>query len=123
MAQVLLIEDDELLSLLYIKSLEGKVYTVAAARDGEEGLRLALTIHPEVVVLDLHLPKLDGMAVLSSLRKDEWGKSAKVIILTAQEPTDSMLKEILEYGPAFYLFKSNTSPDELCAKVAEVLRH
>lgn len=123
MARVLLVEDDELLSLLYIKSLEGKGYTLVSAKDGEEGLKIALDTHPEVVVLDLNLPKLDGMAVLSKLRQDEWGRSAKVIILTAQEPSDSMLKEILEYSPAFYLFKSNTSPEELCVKVSEVLRH
>lgn len=123
MAQVLLIEDDELLSLLYIKSIEGKGYTVASSRDGEDGLKIALELHPDVIILDLHLPKLDGMGVLSKLRSDAWGKGAKVIILTAQDASDTMLKEILEYSPSFYLFKANTSPDELCVKVAEVLGH
>jgi len=91
-------------------------YTVVTVSDGEEALAQCLALKPDHVVLDIHMPKLNGDEVLKQLRLDEWGSSVSVTILTAQSDINAIANAI-EVGGAgtSYLVKSDIS----LAKVVE----
>ncbi|MEN9560994.1 MAG: hypothetical protein RIQ56_267, partial [Candidatus Parcubacteria bacterium] len=79
---VLLVEDEEPMRLALAGALEQAGFEVLQGANGEEGLLLATTKHPEVILTDLKMPKMGGLEMIRELRKDEWGKGAEVIILT-----------------------------------------
>ncbi len=121
MKRILIAEDDLTLSKMYKTKLENYDFEVLQAMDGEEALKMSLNIHPDLILLDIDMPKMDGLTVMRKLREDVWGKEVPVIIFTNQEASDDRLKDILENHPAFYLVKSNTEPWEIVEKIEEVL--
>jgi len=68
------------------------------------------------------MPIMDGMAMLVELRKDSWGKTAKVILLTNIEPDEKILKGVLVEQPIYYFVKSDMQLDDLMDKIADTLR-
>lgn len=119
--KILLVEDDKILVDMYQKLLSNHGYGVDLAMDGVEGLKKALESHPALILLDIKMPKMDGMTMLKLLRENEWGKSAKVIILTNLDASDAILSEVVKDQPAYYLIKSNTKPEQVIEHVKEVL--
>lgn len=123
MAKVLLfIEDDVILLQMYKTLLQNHGYEVHAALDGEDGLKKALQEHPDLILLDIRMPKMDGMTMLKKLRQDEWGKNAKVIILTNLDPADQILQGVIENQPTYYLIKANVKPENILEHIEEVLK-
>lgn len=80
--KILLIEDDDPVRKVLAGKLESDGLEVLTAIDGEKGLKKALADHPDLILLDLVMPNMDGMTMLRKLREDRWGKEAAVIILT-----------------------------------------
>ena len=118
---LLLIEDDKILLDMYQKLLTNHGYDVRTAMDGEDGLNKTLQDHPDLILLDIRMPKMDGMTMLKRLRADPWGKTAKVIILTNLEANDQILKGVVENNPTYYLVKTNTKPEEVLEHIKEVV--
>ena len=118
---ILLIEDDKILLNMYEKLLTNHGYTVHTAMDGEEGLKKSLDEHPDLVLLDIRMPKMDGMTMLKLLRQDVWGKDAKVIILTNLDPIDTILQGVVRDHPTYYLIKASTQFEDVLAKIREIL--
>jgi DNA-binding response OmpR family regulator len=120
---LILIIDDEapILDALVDKFGREEFAELSTAHDGEEGLAHALKEHPDLILLDILMPKMDGITMLKKLREDEWGRSAKVIILTNFDTTDDMLKEITESEPAYYLLKSNWRIEDVIIKAKGIL--
>lgn len=81
--KILIADDSKTLSDLMKEMLEFKGYETHVVHDGEEALATALKEHPDLILLDLRMPKLDGYEVVRKLRNDNWGKTAKILILTA----------------------------------------
>ena len=79
---ILVIEDEDALSQALIDTLTQEGYRVTAAADGEEGLKIALEQHPDLIILDVLMPHLGGMEVRASLRQDPWGQNVPIIVLT-----------------------------------------
>lgn len=121
MSTILIVEDDQVLSGMYKKLLTNHGYQVNTAADGELGLKLALEDHPDLILLDVRLPKMDGMTVLHHLRTSEWGKSALIIILTNLDANDERLSKVVADQPTYYLIKANNPPDKVLEKIEEVL--
>ena len=111
---VLVVEDDIPTALAMGSALEQEGYAVLRAADGEEGLRIALEKHPDVILVDLMLPKVLGMKLISELRHDEWGKNARVVILTNASDMGNMQAALMNQA-FYYLVKGDSS-------VADVLR-
>src|SRR3989304_617137 len=90
---LLIIEDEMPLLKIMMEEFSNSNIKVMGAPNGKEGLELALSKHPDLIVLDLLMPKMNGITMLKKLREDEWGKNASVIILTNLEGrTDATLE-------------------------------
>lgn len=120
--KILLVEDDIGLSEMYQKKLSLEGFDAIIARSGGEGLQLALSSKPDVILLDIMLPGLDGMTVMKRLREDPWGKDVPIIILTNLNADDKIIKDVMEGHPAYYLMKANVDPLKVIERVHEVLR-
>lgn len=118
--KLLIVEDEKtLLKALRDKfMLEG--YEVMTAVDGAVALEMALTTHPDLILLDIVMPVMDGMTFLKKIRQNEWGKDVPVVLLTNLNLADSVA-DALDRGVYDYLVKSDWSLDEVAEKVAQRL--
>jgi len=119
---VLVIDDDDNLRTVLIDKLNMSGFYAVGASNGEEGLKKALKTHPDVILLDIIMPILNGWEMLKELRKDEWGKGAKVIMLTVIENTEAIARAVEDDSLA-YLIKTNESMDDVVEKVKMMLRN
>jgi DNA-binding response OmpR family regulator len=119
--KILIIEDE----LPMLKALSDKLsregFLILEARNGEEGLSAAIENHPDMIILDLFMPVMDGKAMMEKLREDVWGKEVPIIILTNLNPDDKTLNEIMASGPSYYFIKSKWRLDDLVKKIKEEL--
>ncbi|MBN2096578.1 response regulator [Candidatus Peregrinibacteria bacterium] len=111
---VLIVEDDSMLRKVLTRRIAEEGYRVLEAEDGQEGLQIALKKHPDLLLLDLMMPVMDGVEMLKELRKDKWGSGVYVYILTNKEPDTDILDEA-EREPyrSTYLMKSDYGIDEM----------
>lgn len=124
---ILIIEDERILVETLVEKITAQNFEVITATNGEEGLKLALIEHPNLILLDLILPKMDGIALLGKLRADSWGKNAMVIILTnLSNPTNAMkVSNKINVGLGEedeYIVKTNSSLDNLVARIKAKLK-
>ena len=119
--KILLVEDDLALSVAMYDTLTREGYRVLEAKDGREGLSKAIKQQPDLILLDLMLPGLDGIGFLKELRIDEWGARAKVIILTALLEGNELMVEAKTYGVTDFIEKSNISLSALRKRIEETL--
>jgi CheY-like chemotaxis protein len=112
---ILLVEDDPAVAGMYKLKLEMEGYRVTIAGDGEEGLRVARELRPQLIFLDVRLPKLDGMSVLEAMRGDDRTRHIPVLILSNYgEPP--LIERGLRLGAREYLLKSETTPSGVAAR-------
>jgi DNA-binding response OmpR family regulator len=116
---VLAADDDEDILELVAFRLERSGYTVLRAKDGEEALRLALEAKPDLAVLDVMMPKLDGYELTRRLRADDATRRMPIILLTARSQ-DADVQAGFDAGADDYLRKP-FSPQELRARVQAIL--
>jgi DNA-binding response OmpR family regulator len=121
MKNVLIIEDDQIILDMYRDKFEVSDFGVITALNGEDGLAAALAHHPDLILLDLAMPKMDGMTVMEKLRENVWGATVPVIILTNLNLDGRMLEEIIKHKPTYSLMKANTTPEEVLEKAREIL--
>jgi DNA-binding response OmpR family regulator len=116
---VLVADDDDDILLLVTTRLRRDGFEVISARNGEEALALAIERHPAIAVLDIGMPKLDGLEVLQRIRADETLKEIRVLLLTAKAQ-ESDVRRGYEAGADAYVRKP-FSPGDLSARVRELL--
>ena len=120
MKKILIIEDEAALQHAATQALKTGGFEVLSAIDGEEGLRLAEAGLPDLILLDIILPKKDGFEVLSELKASDKTKDIPVIVLTNLEsPGD--VEKALELGAKTYLVKLNYRLEEIVEKIKEVI--
>lgn len=122
MKTILIIEDE----LAYVRLLKGELshhYEVLHAADGKEGLHMALKQKPDLILLDVRMPKMDGLTVLKKLRQDSpYGEKAKVILLTNLEASDKIVVQVTKDLPTYYFVKSDVELDYVLDKIQELLQ-
>jgi DNA-binding response OmpR family regulator len=118
---VLLIEDEEMLANMYETKFKNEGYQIRKALDGEAGLKMAQEEKPDIILLDIIMPKLDGFSVLKKLKEDAKLKNVPVILLT-NLGQDEDVKKGQALGVAGYLVKANLTPIEVVNKVKEYLK-
>lgn len=118
---VLIVEDDSFLANIYKTKFDMEGFKVSTAENGEAGLNDAIKKKPDIILLDILLPKMDGFAVLEKLQADPEVKSIPVILLTNLGQKDDVQKG-LEMGAKDYLIKAHFKPSEVVAKVRSILK-
>ena len=116
----MIVEDEEILLAALQEELSQGGYEIEGAGDGEEGIAKVKTFKPDLVLLDLVMPKMDGMEALKKLKEDGETKDIPVIILTNLSDYER-ISEALSLGAKDYLVKANYSLSDLLEKVKTVL--
>lgn len=119
MKKILIVEDE----IALLEALTEKLkqdFEVLQAKNGQEGLQQALNLHPDLILLDIIMPVMDGMTMLTKLRSDEWGKSVPVIVLTNLSD-EQKVTECLQQGVYDYLVKSGWTLEDLTKKIKDRL--
>lgn len=117
---ILVVEDERNMYDALKEKFEKEGYNVVLAADGEQGLERAITLKPDLILLDLILPKLNGVEVLQKLREDEWGKDAKVIVLSNLTYLGEDV-ESLEHKVEDHMIKTEVKLEEVIDRVAKAL--
>lgn len=118
--KVLIIEDEEMLVNMYISKFEKEGYEIEKALNGREGLEKVKSYNPEIILLDVIMPEMDGFMVLKQLKSETSTKNIPVIMLTNLGQEEDIEKGE-KLGVKDYLVKANLTPSQVVDKVKEVL--
>ena len=121
--KILVIEDERSLREALEDILHIKNFLPISAKNGKEGLSLALKEHPDLILLDLIMPEMDGMTALKRIRESAWGKKAPVVILTNLSATNGQsIEDSPEKMDTYYLIKSDWKLHDVVKKIEEILK-
>lgn len=120
MPKIAIIEDDQAISQMYRFKFEAEGYDVQTAENGKLGLELAESMKPDIILLDLMMPEMNGDEMLAEMRKTSWGKDIKVIILTnmGEQEVPASIKELHVSG---VILKADMTPRQVAELVKEQL--
>ena len=118
--KVLLIEDEKEVAELYRLKLSLDGYEVITAENGEEGLEKAFSENPELIFLDIKMPKMDGFEALKKLRSSEKTKNVPILILSNFDEQD-LIEKGMTLGANEYLIKSQFTPEGISKKIKDWL--
>lgn len=112
MTKIAIIEDDIAISQMYSIKFEAEGYQVQTAENGKLGLELLESMKPDIVLLDLMMPEMNGDEVLAEIRKTDWGKDMKVIILTnmGEQEAPEILKQL---NVSAFIVKADMTPKQV----------
>jgi len=118
--KIAIIEDDIAISQMYRLKFEAEGYEVQTAENGKLGLELAELFKPDIILLDLMMPEMNGDEMLAELRKKAWGKDVVVIILTnlGEEEAPKTLKDL---GVHSFIVKAEMTPRQVAERVKQAL--
>lgn len=119
-AKVLLVDDDMTLHEMYAERLRAEGYVIVSAYDGEEALEKATSETPDIILLDIMMPKINGIDVMKKLREDEKTASTPIILLTALVQEISKIKSMMHDGDS-YLVKSEIMPADVIKAIESSL--
>jgi CheY-like chemotaxis protein len=119
MTKVLIIEDNETLNEAYKLILEKDGHEVTTAFNGEEGLEKLKDVSPDLILLDMLMPKMDGLEFLRHFNPSNFPKTTIIILSNLNE--DEQVEEARKLGAHRYILKANTSPRELAIKVNHII--
>lgn len=118
--KLLIVEDNESLNRIMTDTFKDEGFKVISALDGEEGLELAKKENPDLILLDILMPKKNGNEMLKELRQTPEGKDVKVIVLTNSDSGENVV-DFMNLGVADYLTKADWELSDLVKKVKEKL--
>ncbi len=119
--KILIIEDEETLQKALAQYLQEENFDVLSAMDGEKGIEMVKAEKPDLVLLDIILPKKDGFQVLEEIKQNETTKKIPVILLTNLESIDDIQKAF-DKGATTYLVKSEYKLEDIVKKINEILK-
>lgn len=118
---ILVIEDDPVLAVMYKTKLEAEGYEIVSATNGVEGLSSAKQCKPDLILLDIILPQLDGFSVLEELKDDAKTKKIPVVLLT-NLGTDEDREKGQKLGAVDYLVKANYTPEQISSEIKKFIK-
>jgi DNA-binding response OmpR family regulator len=120
---VLIIEDEKSLRGAMVDILTAKNFTILEAKNGREGVEMAIIKKPDLIVLDLIMPEMDGMSALKKIREGAWGKKVPIIILTNLSATNEQsVADAVAHKLTHYLIKSDWKLHDIVKKIEEILK-
>lgn len=118
---ILIVEDEKPLRKIVSTKMRNLGYKILEATNGEEGISMAFEHKPDLILLDIFMPKVDGLEVLEKIRTSEWGKKVPIIIFTNLEITNEIHEKMSKFEPSYYFMKLHTSLEEISDKVKELM--
>ena len=118
---ILVCDDEQDLREAMATALSEAGFDVLTAENGAKGFELAVREKPDLIMLDIRMPEMDGLTALERLRADEWGKTANIMLLTVLDDVDSVSRAS-EHGVNDYLVKSDLKLEDVVVRVKEKLR-
>jgi DNA-binding response OmpR family regulator len=118
--KVLVVDDDPNLNTVLVDKLNASGFEAIGASNGPLGIEKAFSFHPDIILLDLIMPGMDGFEVLKRIRSDEWGNKVKIIMLTLIDKIDSIAQAV-ENNVSGYLVKTNYSLDGIVKEINSIL--
>jgi DNA-binding response OmpR family regulator len=119
--KIAIIEDDSVIRQMYRMKFENENFDVQVADNGKDGVALVETMRPDIILLDIHMPVMNGADALEKIRSESWGKHIPVIILTNLGEEESP-KNIRALGIHSYIVKADYTPRQVVARVIDALK-
>src|SRR5581483_4291483 len=119
MSKILVIEDEDALREMYTKMLTDEQFTADSAPDGEQGMKKVIDFNPDLILLDLIMPKMNGFQVLQQLKGNEVTKNIKVVVLTNIYADQ---QELIQQGADRVLMKTDYNPGQIVQIVKDTLQ-
>lgn len=122
MTKIAIIEDDPVISQMYRMKFETDGFDVRLASNGRVGVELVKSFSPDIVLLDIQMPEMNGAEALSEIRRHDWGKTVPVIVLTnlGEEEAPSEMRSL---GIHSYIVKANMTPRQVVVSVKEAIKN
>ena len=120
MAKVLLIEDDPILLKMYTKKFEIDGFNLATAQNGAEGVEKMKSFQPNLVLMDIMMPKMSGLEAMDKAKADPAIKNIPILVLTNLSTTDDA-QTAVKKGAVGFLVKSDVTPSQILTKAKEIL--
>lgn len=121
MKKILVIEDDIFMAEQEVIVFKKEGFEVVTARNGTEGLNRALLDHPDLIVLDIILPDMNGKEVVDTLRADPWGANVPIVLFTNLNLDPQVLQEYKDKNASIYFLKVDVTTMDLAKKVKAIL--
>lgn len=119
MVKIAIIEDDATISQMYRMKFEADGFDVRLASNGAIGVALVESFRPDVILLDIQMPEMDGAEALRRIRSHAWGKTIPVIVLTNLGEEEAP-REMRSLGIQGYIVKANLTPRQVVAQVKAI---
>jgi DNA-binding response OmpR family regulator len=121
MIKIAIIEDDQTISQMYRMKFEAEGFEVQTAADGRLGVALVKKMRPDVILLDIRMPEMNGAEALTEIRKSAWGRDVLVLVLTnvGEEEAPKALENLHVHS---YIVKADLTPRQVVEKVKEALQ-
>ena len=120
MTKIAIIEDDQTISQMYRMKFEADGYDVRLADNGKRGIALVEEFKPDIILLDIQMPEMNGNEALAEIRKHVWGKDIPVIILTNMGEEESP-KDLEQLNVESYIVKADLTPSQVVERVKKTL--
>lgn len=120
MASIFIVEDDQFLRDLYKDLLEQEKYDVTTAQNGEEALEIIRRTPFDLVLLDIMMPKKDGLTLLKELSPEDKKRAGQIVMLS-NLGQEALIKEAISAGATTYLIKSALAPDQILSEIRDLL--
>jgi DNA-binding response OmpR family regulator len=118
---ILIVEDEPATRRALSDKLLHVGFRILEAKDGEEGFTMAEKKNPDLILLDLLMPKMDGMTMMKKMRETAWGVRIPIVILTNLSADDKVVHEVTRDEPSYYLMKTDWTIEDVVAKVKNAL--
>lgn len=120
MTKIAIIEDDTTINQMYRMKFEADGFDVQIADNGKRGVAMVESFQPDLILLDLQMPEMDGAEALEVIRGRDWGKDIPVIILTNLGEEESP-KQLRKLGIHSYIVKADLTPRQVVSRAKEAL--
>jgi CheY-like chemotaxis protein len=114
--KILVIENEKATRKILVDKLQRENFSVVEAGSGQQGLELALKEHPDLILLDVFMPNMNGLELINKLHQDDWGKQAPIIILSNISEDTQLMSEI-KHQNYDYLMKTNHNLSSVVEKI------
>lgn len=118
---ILIVEDEPATRRALSDKFSHVGFRTLEAKDGEEGFTMAERKNPDLILLDLLMPKMDGMTMMKKMRETAWGVKIPIVILTNLSADDKVIHEVTRDEPSYYLMKTDWTIEDVVAKVKNAL--